>query len=477
MQILSVGCNTFGWSIAVDDDGLSSKGNVMCVGPLGGEEDRMKTPGKLIPLGIVLALAACAGGGDGALAPTSASPSAPSPATDGTAPTTDGAAATTDGTAPTTDRVPDEPNRFLTAALFPVETFAAIREESVTDELAAKFQVALDDLVGTGGFAEGGGMVATVMTADGAWSGTVGTADGVRDLQVDDQFAIASITKSVVAAQVMLMVEAGELGLDDVATDHLPPDLQFDTNGATIRQLLSHRSGIPDDYSAIYGTLRSDPSRVWTPSDVLERIPPERGAVGRSYEYSGTNYLLLGLVIEHVRGRPMAEVLRDGVLAGDAMERLVYQPDEQPTEPMAMPGGESTAVLEMGGGYLPSLAAASAFPVAAGIASDSPSLARWWRAFCAGEIVSRATLTEMSVFDPDVSPFDGGYGLGLYNSAYGQAPAVGHLGELFGYMSWAACLPEEGAVIVVLSNQPVHSLSFSLSFGTLRPFIDALRSS
>ena len=41
------------------------------------------------------------------------------------------------------------------------------------------------------------------------------------------------------------MVEAGELGLDDPAADHLPPDLDFDTNGATIRQLLGHRSGSP----------------------------------------------------------------------------------------------------------------------------------------------------------------------------------------------------------------------------------------
>ncbi len=84
------------------------------------------------------------------------------------------------------------------------------------------------------------------MSAHGTWSGATGKADGVRDVTVDDQFAIASITKSMVAAQVMQLVEAGELGLDDPAADHLPPDLDFDTNGATIRHLLGHRSGIPD---------------------------------------------------------------------------------------------------------------------------------------------------------------------------------------------------------------------------------------
>ena len=57
----------------------------------------------------------------------------------------------------------------------------AISEDPVTEELAAEFQaaLALHDVSG------GGGMSATVMTADGTWSGTTGTADGVRDLQVD----------------------------------------------------------------------------------------------------------------------------------------------------------------------------------------------------------------------------------------------------------------------------------------------------
>jgi D-alanyl-D-alanine carboxypeptidase len=304
----------------------------------------------------------------------------------------------------------------------------------------------------------------------------VGKADGVRDLQVDDQFAIASITKSVIAAQVMSMVEAGELGLDDLAADHLPRDLQFDTNGATIRHLLSHRSGLPDNYDVLRGPAQNDPLRAWTPGDVLELVPARRGVTGGSFEYAEINYLLLGLVIEHVQARPVAEVLRDGVLAIDGVERLVFQPDEQPTDPIALPRGEPSVVLDEMGGYLPSLAAVTAFTAAGSTASDSPSLARWWQALCAGEIVSQATLTEMSAFDPDVPIFDGAYGLGLFNPAYGYARAVGHQGELFGYMSWAACMPDDGAVIVVLTNRPVPQMSAEIFYGTLGPFVDVLRS-
>ena len=420
----------------------------------------MRASWVLVVAVLSLALAGC--GSDADLAATTSTTTVPT-----TPPTTTLVGSRMAPPASTTSTVP--------AAHFPIATFAAISEDPVTEELAAKFQGALEDSAGRPEMAEGGGMTATVMTADGTWSGTTGKADGVRDLRVDDEFAIASITKSVIAAQVMSMVEAGELGLDDLAADHLPRDLGFDINGATIRDLLSHRSGLPDNYDVLSGPAQNDPLRAWTPAEVLELVPARRGVAGGSFEYAEINYLLLGLVIEHVRGRPVAEVLRAGVLAIDGVERLVYQPDEKPTEPMAMPRGGSTAVLEEGGGSLPSLAAVTAFTGSGVMASDSPSLARWWRALCAGEIVSQASLTEMSAFDPDVSVFDGGYGLGLFNPVYGQARAVGHGGELFGYMSWAVCLPADGAVIVVLTNRPAD-ISVELLFGMLRPLVDVVRS-
>jgi D-alanyl-D-alanine carboxypeptidase len=224
------------------------------------------------------------------------------------------------------------------------------------------------------------------------------------------------------------MVEAGELRLDDPAADYLPLDLDFDTNGATIRQLLGMRSGIPEygmdaerrlETDELRPELlrRADPQRHWTPVELLEQVSADRTPAGDRFEYTSTNFLLLGLVIEHVSGRPIVEVLRDGVLRIEGVERLIYQPDEVPTEPMAMPFGESAHVLEVGGGFLPSLGIVTEVRTAAAMASDAPSLARWWRAFCAGEIVSQASLTEMTIMHE-------GYGLGLYEPD--PAGTVGH---------------------------------------------------
>jgi CubicO group peptidase (beta-lactamase class C family) len=337
---------------------------------------------------------------------------------------------------------------------FPTAAFADLGEGPVSKAMAAEFQAALEEM------ADGAGMAATVMTADGTWSGATGKADGVHDVAVDSQFGIASITKSIVAAQVMQLVEAGEISLDAPATEYLPADFTFDTNGATIRQLLAMHSGIPDWYGdAMEARMARDRSRVWKPEEILALVGAARRPVG-AFEYADTNYNLLGLVIEHVRHRPLVDVLRDGVLRVEGTERLIYQPDEAPTDPMAMPRGESRDALEMGGGYLPSISDASAAGPAGAIASDPISLARWWRAFCAGEIVSEASLTEMSTF------YENGeidYGLGLFNPAQrASVQAVGHLGANFGYKSSAGCLTEDHVVIVVLTNHATFD-SFALA--------------
>lgn len=344
-------------------------------------------------------------------------------------------------------------------AVFPTRAFAALGEDPVPEAVAAKFEAVLADMAG------GAGIAATVMTPEGTWSGVAGTADGMDDLQTDSQFGIASGTKPIIAAQVMQLVEAGEISLDAPATHYLRADFTFDINGATIRQLLSHRSGIPDWYSdAVEEQVMTDRSRRWELDEVLALVPAARRPVGVAHEYADTNYTLLGLVIEHVRQRPLVEVLRDGVLRVEKTERLIYQPDEAPTDPMAMPRGESRDALKQGGGFLPSISEASTCGPACAMASDSISLAHWWRAFCAGEIVTEASLTEMSRFhDNEID-----YGLGLFNPAQrASVKAVGHLGASFGYKSSAGCLTEDPLIFVVLTNQDLDS------FGLATPLLRA----
>ncbi len=329
---------------------------------------------------------------------------------------------------------------------FPTTAFAELTEEPVSRQLAAELRNVLDTS------ANGAGLTATLITPVGTWSGATGTAAGDRPMVPHDQMSIASITKTFLAAQMMQLVEAGELSLDDPVAGRLPPGLEFDTNGATILDLLSMRSGYPEslDDKAEWKLLTSDPRHVWTPEEVLATVAPERGPVGQEWEYRGVNYMLLGLIIEHVTGRPFADVLRDGVLADDGYERLISQPDERPTDPMAMPFGAPADTLDTVGGYLPSLAGVTAVEFEGGMAADSASLARWWTALCSGQVVSPTSLDEMTDFQQ--LP---GYGLGIIDrsSEYGDdSGALGHTGNFNGYTTVALCFPNDSIVVTVLAN-------------------------
>ena len=125
-----------------------------------------------------------------------------------------------------------QPSASTTAA------FARLAEDPVPEDEAAELQGTLADAAGTSG------VTATVMSASGTWTGAAGRAAPRHRMRPDAQMAIGSITKTIIAAQVMQLVEAGRLGLDDPAADHLPRRLEFDTNGASIENLLSMRSGM-----------------------------------------------------------------------------------------------------------------------------------------------------------------------------------------------------------------------------------------
>ena len=319
--------------------------------------------------------------------------------------------------------------------------------------MAAELQEVLDTS------ANGDGLTATVITPEGTWSGATGLAAGDRAMVPNDQMSITHITQTIVAAQVMQLVEAGELNLEDLAADRLPPGLEFDTNGATIADLLSHRSGLAD---TLFGpgqweSLMTDPLHAWTIEEELATVGPERTPAGQSWEFVGTNYLLLSLIIEQVTGRSVAEVLRSGVLSADGYERLIYQPDERPTEPIAMPSGAAADTFDEVGGSLPSLARVTAENAEANMASDSLSLARWFGALCAGEVVSPASLNEMTDFDERPE-----YGLGIWDrrSEYGYGSgALGHVGIADeGYRTAALCFQDPGIVVVVPANAAEHDV-------------------
>jgi D-alanyl-D-alanine carboxypeptidase len=295
--------------------------------------------------------------------------------------------------------------------------FPAFPHEPLPASTAEALQAALDEAVEGGSFP---GITAAVIVAGrGSWAGAAGSADG-HPLTPDSRTPTHSSGKTVVAAQVLRLAEDGMLDLDDLASEHLPPELEFfDVNGATIRQVLGMRSGLPTVNGGV-DTYAVEAGRK-TAVKVFRKLPEPEVAPGADPDYASTNYVLLGMIIEHATGRPLAEVLRSDVLDNPALDGLAYTVKDA----LAADGW--------------------------GVQATPGSLARWGYELYGGFVLSDASLREMTDFQGDW------YGLGVMDlsSDYGTL-AVGHEGE----SSAATCcsvirlvaLPEEGVVISVQAS-------------------------
>jgi len=269
-------------------------------------------------------------------------------------------------------------------------------------------------------------VVGVSIDATWGWSGGSGTApDGVTRLDGDDPFALASVTKTFTAAIVLQLVEERRLGLDDPVAGLVPGYAVLD--GVTVRQLLAHRSGVPDILPLLRSQLNRDTHRRWTPTDVLAAVGPSAFPPGSQHAYSNTNYLVLGLVVEAVTGHPYAEELARRVVEPLGLER-------------------TGLLLADGAPWLFPESWASAFSTAGSMYATADDLLRWGDALYGGWVLRQRSLEEMLAFPAE------GYGLGAEQISVGGHPGYGHSGLLQGFTSLVVHLPGERLTLVVLAR-------------------------
>ncbi|MEU5901638.1 serine hydrolase domain-containing protein [Streptomyces venezuelae] len=179
----------------------------------------------------------------------------------------------------------------------------------------ASAQRVLDRAVREGGVP---GIVAQVRDRGGNWYGTAGDAD-TRTRRVrghDDRFRIGSITKTFVAAVLLQLVGERRLTPRDTVEQWLPGVLRgngHDGTTITVRQLLDHTSGI---YSYTHDQAALSKQETYTPADLvgIALSHPADFPAGTGWAYSNTNYIVVGMLIERVTGRTLAEELADRVV-------------------------------------------------------------------------------------------------------------------------------------------------------------------
>lgn len=345
------------------------------------------------------------------------------------------------------------------------------------------------------------GAVVALRTPQGSFDVAVGTTElgSANAPDVQTRFRIASNTKTMTAALVMLLAQDGKLALDDSVGTYVAGV----PNGAhiTVEELLTMRSGLYGytDDPELAEQLDLDPARAWTPQQVLDiayRHPP-RFAPGAEYDYSNTNYALLGLVAEKTGGRPLAEQFRDRLLDPLNLDQTTLPDVDDTTIPAPgshgyMYGPTRYALIdepypesmqaEARAGTLQPIDYTNQNPsyatAAGGVISTADNLLTWIRSLVTGEVLAADTqqrwLAGLRAEDPD-QPGGKQYGYGITHQRFGQNAAMYyHGGELPGFNSFMGHDPENDVTLVIWTNLTLSPNGQTTANAMLPPILDEI---
>jgi D-alanyl-D-alanine carboxypeptidase len=302
------------------------------------------------------------------------------------------------------------------------------------------------------------GVIATVITPEGRWTGAAGTVSVGSDKApaATDYTRIGSLTKTMTATILLQLVGEGLLSLDDPISMYVPDS----PNGsATLRQLADMTSGIPSystdkDWQAAYF---GDPSTVFTSQDLLNyaKTLPLDGAPGEVWVYSNTNYILLGMVIQQVLSQSIADVFSERIFEPLGMTNTVYPNGSPVMDEPRLSGvtvqGQPTGTVAYATDWNPSFG-----NTAGEVISTLDDLTLWAHALFTGEGVLTPELQQLRrdsiLSSPPPNTADAGYGIG-----WGQRPDGwwGHSGTIPGYTTSVFHSYDEDATIVVVTSSDI----------------------
>ena len=293
-------------------------------------------------------------------------------------------------------------------------------------QTADELQAAIDTWVAQGNLK---GMTAAVVTPDGMWSGAAGVDAAGTPLQPDSVMSIMSISKTYTAAEVMLLAGRGLVDLDAPITDYV--DVPFDTQGATVRQVLAMRSGFPDyTIEQLQASIAEDLDREWTLTEALATLP--EGAeglftVGRDPWYNNLNYQVLADLVAKVTKQSFAQAVRADLLDPAGLQRTWVQSGETPTGPLTVGGQAAYAdVVDPAGPFMPSRSFTSFAVGFASVAADAADVAQWGYQLYGGQVIDSTLITQMEADTRGSSV--GPYSLGTVVMYDDLVPMVGHSG-------------------------------------------------
>jgi D-alanyl-D-alanine carboxypeptidase len=283
-------------------------------------------------------------------------------------------------------------------------------------------------------------------------------AEQPRPPAENDHFRIASVTKAFTAAVVMQLTEEGPLSLED-SVEHWAPGLLAEGDSITVRYLLAHTSGLPDytkDEEFLEAFVAGEdlpPQRLvsFVSSEPLAFEP------GTKYEYSDTDNIVLGMIVEAVTGRSYEQELHSRVLDPLELQATVLPEGTAMPDPHAQ--GYQYEPESEGAGEPENVTTAldpSAAWASGALVSTPADLSRFFGGLLGGELVGEDTLEQMKeTLAGEGSPSGPGTkraGLGIFSYELPCGVVWGHTGQFPGYQTFGAATPDGRNELAMMAN-------------------------
>ena len=241
---------------------------------------------------------------------------------------------------------------------------------------------------------------------------TAGHIDGLA-ISNDQPFHVASIGKAFTSTLIAILIEDGQLKLEDQISTYLSDELLSDlyvydgmdySHKVTIGQLLNHTSGVADYFAdkthgsdSMVQLILKDKEKLWLPTDLLDFTRDYQQCIampGQIYHYSDTGYVLLGLVIERVSGQAFGDLLHQKIFTPLNMKDSYLMFNTEPVNPP-----KDIADVWLDATNIKDYTSLSIDWSGGGIISTAKDLSLFIRALNNGDLINKTTLTLLYQFD------------------------------------------------------------------------------
>ena len=297
---------------------------------------------------------------------------------------------------------------------------------------------------------------------------------GLRELNskapIDERtnFRLASVTKQFTATAIMLLVRDGKLTYD-TTLPQVFPDFPYGHN-VTIRRILNHTSGLPD-----YEELMEHAGKKWTAEDqitdaevydLLRQAPGPKFTPGTKWSYSNSGYVILGLIVAKISGKPFDEFLAERIFRRLGMNNTVAYIKGKNAVPYRAFGHvkEGSKLVER------DQSSTSATLGDGGVYSNLNDIALWDQALRRHTLLDvsemSAALTPVRLNDGAIPQWDSGpgdtdpqqgkpvqYGFGWFLDSYQGHPRMWHYGDTTGFQTAIQRFPKDDLTVIVLCNR------------------------